>query len=279
MSVIANNRFLQRTNPTMLAAIDDGGSVLDRVYIQNAARQIVDQGHWDNLKFWGLNGLAKLRTSGGDDYVPKLYDLSGEENDGVQTTNDNQPKWTSEGMDFDGSNDFLDCGNDSSITDVREDFTINFWANIKQNTKNEYLLGRWQTADSKRTMGITYRGADSVKKLNLFISGDGSVSPALRTETGNVPTNQWIMWTFIAQSTGRIFQDGSELTGSDIFQSIFWSDNLPILNSDVALAIGAGRVDGANPFTGGLNDIRIYDTALTATEIAAIYDQTKYLYE
>lgn len=271
--ILSNNRFLGKTNPTMAAAAADGGSVLDREYIQRAARGIVDAGHWSNLKYWGVAGLAKLRNSGGVDYVPKLYDLSGEGNDGVQTTEGSQPVWGATGLDFDGSDDFLDCGNDSSLR-IRNNLTVCFW--IKNDTGNftKFALGRFNSSTTKRAWLVLYGGTTTnTLRVNVYANDAGTTLKSYST-TNAMNDGNWhfVSFTF-ADNVLKYYVDGSELTGGDLTKL---TDNTVDLltDSDVSLYF-------ANPtanFAGNINDLRIYNTALTATEIAAIYNQTSYRY-
>ena len=272
MSVIANNRFLQRTNPTMLAAIDDGGSVLDRVYIQNAARQIVDQGHWSNLKFWGCAGLAEIDTRSSVDYVPKLYDLSGEGNDLIQADNDKQPKWTSEGLDFDGSNDYLYKTTTASLTNIGA-LTYMGWFYLQKKSKTMCIFSISCVFAQHNVMLILNRSAN-----NIFIYGRTTSGANVRPDAIEYTDNTFnhIAMTRNASGAHKFYFNGDDV-----------SDNVRNEDGTIDLTTGeigvGGRYLRDNNTADQLsedfaNDLRIYNSVLTATEIAAIYDQTKSYY-
>ena len=270
MSVIANNRFLQRTNPTMLAAIDDGGSVLDRVYIQNAARQIVDQGHWDNLKFWGHNGLAKLRTSGGVDYVPKLYDLSGTGIDLLQTVDGRQPKWVSNGIEFDGSDDRLHVTGNATIAAITE-LTLTCWMYIRPvvSTAVPGFLG-----SENGHIGSVKLTVDSVDIVRL--NGRNSSGGNVVSDDTAYTANTW-NHIVVARKTGedhRFYFNNAELTNNSPNEN----QTIQTLNGDLAIGCRHNTTSFDLFCDDTLNDIRIYDTALSATEISDIYNQTKSYY-
>jgi hypothetical protein len=272
--ILANNRFLGKTNPTMAAAVADGGSVLDREYIQRCARQIVDQGQWDNLKLWIDPGLAKLRNSGGIDYVPKAYDLSGNDNDGIQATESNQPVWGATGMTFDGSNDWVDCGNDNSLR-ANSNITVMMWLRTSA-TNNSDFIARSDTTLSKRCWTIYH----STQKLRVQVNATGGTSAAdriIHEHDNAINDGEWhhVCFSFSA-NTLNLYIDTNNTNNTVIDNGTVSS----IYDSDVNLTIGA-RLANSLPSQfsdADINDIRIYNTALTATEIAAIYNQTSYRY-
>lgn len=255
-----NNRFLNHTNPIMTAALTDGGSVLDREYIQRAARGIVDAGHLSNLKFWGCAGLAKLRNSGGVDYVPKLYDLSGEGNDGVQTTEANQPVWGATGLIC--NNDFIDSFGWFSLADITSG-TMSFWVYINNlPAASEHMVS---ARDGSTTNTRCWVSVFSTGELR-WVLADRNVASGVFVSAG-----EWIKIDMTwGSGTYKGYVNGEEE----------YSKTMTIAagSGDKYLSICRYPYNGSSQFDGILNDIRIYNTALTATEIAAIYNQTSYRY-
>lgn len=279
--ILQNNRFLSKTNPTMAAAVADGGSVLDREYIQRAARGIVDAGHLDNLKFWGVAGLAKLRNSGGVDYVPKLYDLSGEGNDGVQTTEANQPVWGATGLTFDGSDDVMLTDYNYSDYGYSQPLTLSCWAKISASM-----------IDTAANTNMIFLGVGANNPD--YYSWPGSIGLAVYRVSGYL--NIYIRTETVNMGAGKVFTVGDwmHITGTwDGANTLkFYLDGaLEATNSTVNVAVGEtpknkpfkiggddhtfGSITYIKFFDGIVNDIRIYNTALTGTEIAAIYNLTK----
>lgn len=259
--ILANNRFLGRTNPTMAAAVADGGSVLDREYIQRCARQIVDMGHWDNLKFWGDTGLAKLRNSGGVDYIPKGYDLSGNSYDYTQTTEANQPVLTMPAFVLDGTDAFAQ-GSTITITD----FTILAWIKTSNSVAVMRILSHQDTFAGQPN-GVYYLRINAGKVQSAVRQTGGSASSIITTTT--VSDDAWHLVAVTRNdATMAINIDGDE----DISEG---SKVTGEINSG-KLALGALYYDESPSeyFIGSFADIRLYDTALTETEIAAIYNLT-----
>ena len=280
MSVIANNRFLQRTNPTMLAAIDDGGSVLDRVYIQNAARQIVDQGHWDNLKFWGCAGLAEIDTRSSVDYVPKLYDLSGNGADVARSDDNRQPKLDTKGIDFkdNGNNINIISPSDAINPNLHgaSAITVIMWlypqAFAAGTGRNAYYNGRCNG------LGMYYFEATDSGTLRVFARSQSTDTSQELSSSSKATSTEWQMITLLinyATPTITIYRNASSIGSASVtFGSTTYVRTLDTTTDFIWGLVAAGRDPNAT-----MNDLRIYNTALSATEISDIYNQTKYLYE
>lgn len=270
-AVAANNRFLGHTNPIMTAAIADGGSVQDREYIQRAARGIVDAGHLDNLKLWVCAGLPKLRNSGGVDYVPKLYDISGNGNNGIQTTEAYQPYITANSLYFDGTDDVLVVPYDADMD--LQTLTLMFWVKRFDTTlaTNDTFLGRG-AATTPTDVPFRFKwNATPAIEFNFVNNGSSYIS----TDKGGIATtaNVWFHYAGVFEKSGSntiitLYRNGSDVD-TDTAAAL-----VPTRTTD--LYIGAEnnrRWIGCEE-----NDIRLYNAALTEAEILAIYNQTSYRY-
>jgi hypothetical protein len=103
-----------------------------------------------------------------------------------------------------------------------------------------------------------------------FQIGDGSSWHNTTSET-QVPLNQWTLVTATRTSgtaTGQIYYNG-------VAQPVFSND--PVWNGTISypssdwFAIGQ-EVNENRPFTGLINDVQVYSTALTAAQVQAIYN-------
>lgn len=270
-AVAANQRFLGKTNPIMTAAVADGGSIQDREYIQRAARGIADAGLWGNLKLWIDPGLAKLRNSGGTDYIPKIYDFSDNANNGVQTTEGSQPYLTSGKLTFDGSADFLSCGNGASLNFGTGTFTVQLWLykNLSSSSTLYRALSKGANSDVTSQAGFAIVMNDET--CGFLVNPTGT---RVSTYTGNVlSTTTWYLITGVCErgSLQRIFYNTT--AGNTATAPVG-----DVSNATLDLHIGKNSSSSAGYWPGRLADIRIYNTALTGDQITAIYNQTSYRY-
>lgn len=264
---IANNRFLQRTNPIMTAAVADGGSIITNNNIQLAARQMVDMGIYSNLKLWVDPDLPKLRNSGGVDYIPKLYDLSGNANNPAQATEANQPKIDGTYMMFNGYK-FIPF----TYPTFTDKITITAYFRTDSygdsSTRNNFIFYFWWSNSPTKVMQLFQRGT--------------TYKMAWRTETVNgerVANSNTVInpaeTVFVAATydgaNNKLYINASDETTESVTTGYGNLSTSPLV-TQIAQPISA--------FIGSssLADLRIFNIALTGDQITAIYNQTSYRY-
>ena len=274
MSILSNNRFLQRVNPEIERARTDAGAsfVSDHAVIQPLMRQMVDLGIASNLKLWVHSGLVNTRTSGSDLFVPKAYDISGEENDAAQATLANQPKLVSNGMEF-VPNDFLEITEQGGLSAFSE-FSMSAWIYLKPVFGACYVYCRNQNDDGNPDMGILLRTATGDASFRMWANN----TSANIGEDGFAWTDHLEEWVFIAMT----WNDNLSTNNSKGFINGTQTNNEAHVDGPLDassannIRIGARHRDLY--FRGLINDVRILNKALSASEISAIYNATKGYY-
>ena len=273
MSVIANNRFLQRTNPTMLAAIDDGGSVLDRVFIQHAARDMVDRDIWKHLFGWYDDGLVETRTSGSDLYVPKCYDLSGNGHDAEQTSTGLQPLLTSTGMQFADTQWIANTGVNAELNGSSA-VTVQFWVYptsfssnrnycfLFNNGTNVTLSFQFWRSTGRMFSFLRSQAADTVQQILSASGTTGTLNTWQMITVIADCTNKWLR---IYRNTTKVAEGTSLSLGSDTFVS----------TSQISYIMGHPTT-GAS-LVGKMRDIRSYKADLE-DEITTSFNNNKSRY-
>ena len=241
--------------------------------IEKLMRQMVDLDIADNLKLWVHNGLVKTRTSGSDLYVLKAYDISGEENDAVQATEANQPELVSDGMEFDGSDDYLEGTAPGTIT--ANSCSISCW--IKFNSYSgvsvAYNIGP-NTTSHGIVFGCVFASVYEGMMASLGTSAPSPIGSKSKYADTGLPTEG--EWGFYV-----ITSSGSSITNIYIneIDRTKTSGNRLVLTTNNNYCLGARYNDSVTSFiNGGVSDLRLFDKVLTSTEISAIYNQTKGFY-
>jgi len=179
-----------------------------------------------------------------------VYDLSGNGNDG--TCNGN-PKWATGNfggaLEFDGSDDWLDCGNDPSL-DLTT-WTITFWVKVNQNKDyNGFIIKGLDAAENYEVLGF----ADG--SFHLPISFENGTRTWPNTSTGIIIAGEWAHFAYSYDSAeGRRFYKN----GSLIFED---TDSGTPQSSTESLTIG-NEQPLSRFVNGAMDDIRIYNNALT----------------
>jgi len=172
------------------------------------------------------------------------------------------------GLLFDGSGDAITVP-DSASLDVTA-VTISTWVNIDVGHVGScYLVAKMQTLGSQEAYRVLI---ESDGRIAFMVSDDG----APKTAEDSVGVLSYGVWHHVAATyslgTYIIYVNGVAVP----------SDGNGA--STGTINVGTGRFDiGARPagtgvesvfFDGSIDDVRIYDTALTASEILALYNSS-----
>lgn len=274
-AVAANQRFLGKTNPTMTAAVADGGTINDRVYIQAAARQIVDMGHWSNLMFWGDSGLVKLRNSGGVDYVSKVYDITANGNNAAQTAEANQPFITSSVIEFDGSADYLTVTHNTNLNPGTGDFSG--MAYVYVDTLKETFIFNKRVNGIGDTNGWFFRlnttGTPAYLYSNILIDTSSETLIQTNTNNGDLSLSAYYMVSFSIDRDGNMYL----YVNGVVKNSVDITAKTSAISSTENLLIGNDN-RGTYYYDGRLADLRLYNRYITEAEWLKIFNATKSRY-
>jgi hypothetical protein len=145
----------------------------------------------------------------------------------------------------------------SSIDSLRRALTIAAWVNrkIDRGNRNAAIASRQTSSDGEVfTLSFAYNN------LFLWLPGNTSVR-ATRT----APVDSWIhvaaTWD---GNVVHLYQDG-ELVGSGSY-----SQQLPINTNPLLLGNNANQAGLNQPLAGAIDEVRLYDRALTAAEVQTL---------
>ena len=196
------------------------------------------------------------------------YDSSGYDNDG---TLNGDPNWVAgrEGLyalDFDADGDYVNVPDIDGSLDIDSNLTIAAWVRLNSVGAHATIVNKQPSG----TAGDNYPG-----NYTFFVrSSTGMLRLAHQTTTGTtsqyyesttaVSVGDWdhVAVTLVEGDSVKFYIDGSPAGTSP--QSATWG----ILN-DEPLRIGV-RKDMANGFNGRMDDVRIYNRALSEANIADI---------
>ncbi len=184
------------------------------------------------------------------------YDMSGNGNNGTLT---NTPyhfigvDGTNGYMSFDGVDEFIDCGNSSSLT-ITDNITVSIWVRRTSYNSNISTLIRRNSYDS-------YAFQLGPSSPTIWWKINTGPSTWAQTATTSLNLNEWanIVGTY-DKSTMRLYKNGVQMQTLSETASINYpvSDNLIIGRDDPV----SGRY-----FIGNIAQVQIYNRALTASEI------------
>ncbi len=163
---------------------------------------------------------------------------------------------------FDGSDDYVICGTDTSLSNFNYNLTIEAWVYADQWKTNVYEGGIVVKEDNSNNYGYMLRAGNG-GRLNFAI-GQGSWRE-LTTTSAVMKTGQW--YHVAATYDGyvmRLYVDGIQV------DSLKETDKIGVSTS-TPLTIGSHSVPTSYQrfWSGNIDEVRIWKTTRTAAEIAA----------
>ena len=194
------------------------------------------------------------------------YDMSGNSNNGTLTNGPTFSNTNGGNFIFDALDDYVDCGNGSSINFGTGDFTIEIWASRSTNaTTNLRLLSKGGDSDLASAAGFAFFGFDGGANFAVNPSGTRTIISAATYSVG-----EWFNVVGVVQrsSTIRTYKNAT----------LVQSAAAPIGSvSNASLNLNIARnTAGANlNWSGQISIVRMYNKALTATEVLQNYNANK----
>ena len=187
------------------------------------------------------------------------HDYSRYGNDGTLTG----CKWVEKGLEFNGTSDYVDCGNDHILEFGTGDFTLSAMVYLASWTPTNYpvIIGKGDTGVGE----WMFRFLSSAK---LEVYSAGAIA-----NTGDLTfLSTWRSCAFVRNGDdGYIYVDGVQRGYSGGIAALDFDTNKDVL-------IGNGNLVSNRYINGSISDVRIYNRALNASEIKHEYEATKHLY-
>ena len=201
----------------------------------------------------GLVGYWRFNQNSGT----RAFDESGAGNDATMYNMDPGSDWVSgragNGLDFDGNNDYLDCGGSSSF-EINQ-ITVACWVNTTESAAYRQLV-------CKNYGGGLYSYSLSLNNLRPAVYLGGTSNEGWHQAFSSLTPGQWhhVAFTYdgnklIIYINGSVDRVISPITGT------------VNPNSGTPVWIGSRSDIGGREFDGILDDVRIYNRALSPSEI------------
>ncbi len=212
----------------------------------------------------GLVGYWNFDQPSGD----RVQDKSGNGNTGVMTNMVANPRVPSniglgQALSFDGVNDYVSMNNISAL-----------------NSASFFTISAWFQRNSSGAFGFIGQGSSAANREELQIWSDGQIYFAMGTSIwGNFASNDtnWHHIVIVYDGTQggnaarlKIYLDGKN-------QSLSFTGTIPATSATATgnFLLGLDAQAGGQYAKGLLDDVRIYNRALTQAEITRIYNSRK----
>jgi hypothetical protein len=198
-----------------------------------------------------------------------IYDSSGYNNNGTLI---NGPTWVSgkygNGVKFDGSNDYVNFGD---VLDFERTypFSISFWAKFNDSTSDMFVIAKQDNFNVGEGYAISRSSSGSI----FFYLGNNQNTNALSIATAEKTGADWIH--IVVTYNGSSSASGVKIYFNGTQQSTNNNGNDTITATTVTsenLQIGCREGCTFSWFNGTIDEVRIYNRALSSTEISAFYN-------
>ena len=168
-------------------------------------------------------------------------------------------------LDFDGENDYVECGNDASITQFNN-FTLEAWVKLENANTDQKIVGKFKNSSFNDFYVMGVRSGEY-----HFEIATGNYDNRLTFSAGNVPNNTWthLAVTFSKGNGGANGTFYGYVNGELVYSKTDVADAaISVSDASYPLRIGVAPWD-INDFKvdGQIDEVRIWNTSRTASEI------------
>ena len=241
---------------------DSGGEDCAQIY---ASKFWNDQSCSDNL--YAIFEFISVNLSDG---LVAHYEFEGNADDSSGNSNDGEEyggiSYTNgvlgQAVDLDGADDYIMVSNNDLVYDT---MTINAWVKVNRInvSAGQHIVSRFEDEDDEQSYELYLPPYEN--KVRYQIVHDSSSD--IRLDVGTIDVGVWTMVTLIydiEQQTFSGWQD-SELLFSESYSETINKVSLPFI-------VGASRSGKKYFLDGMIDELRIYDRALNASEIKSLYE-------
>ena len=254
--------------PTIASGIDtdiylyyDSGREDNNAYVGDVG-SVPAQGVWDtNFKgVWHMN----QDPSGA---APQELDSTSNNNDGTSngsmTSDDLVDGKIGKALDFDGSDDYINCGDDTSLN-TPDAITIEALINKVWVDVNNHIVGKFNSSLDGWYLAVQYAGSSANKEYVSFRTDSNTQKLAFKHGIGD---NEWGLIT--------ITWDGNTITGyvDGVYKAEASMTNLQLVSH--AVWIGTWDRSGNNYFDGIIDELHISNIARSPAWIKATYHSNR----
>ncbi len=166
-------------------------------------------------------------------------------------------------LNFDGTSDYIRIDEDPTL-DITADITISVWIKTNNITTNSYqrIIDKWEifSGDNKRAYVIFQKANSGIISFHVSPNGTGA-SEVFLDATNPIKANEWTHIACVKSGTNAYFYINGVLSNSNN------SFPVNIFDSPSDLLIGKFNPNTAQMWNGQMDEVRIWNIALTETQI------------
>jgi len=181
---------------------------------------------------------------------------------GLDGTLQGDPQWTAGrvggALDFDGSGDYVDCGN-NTLFDITDELTVAAWVNLRS------VPGDWRAVIAKGDDAWRLATWGAAQTMNFAWTGAGRDYQNVGSTTA-LAFGEWyhVCGVYSTADGGRMYINGVE--------EAFTADILGITTGSYPVYIGDNSQATGRFWDGLIDDLRLYSRALSAAQVQDLFN-------
>ena len=171
---------------------------------------------------------------------------------------------------FNGTTSLITLGTNTGNFGTNN-FTIDFWLKTSSTRSKEAFLEKWVVCGASQSFFEIRIGDPSigVGRINFALSGDGAANIVTFNSTNAINDGVFHHGALVRNGLALAFYLDGVLNASTTASGIAYLSNN--VNCQVGQNV-CGSIDGTSPYSGVLDELDMFNRALSASEIAAIYN-------
>lgn len=217
--------------------------------------------------YWSFNGQDVSGTT--------AFDRSGAGNNGTLTSGPTKTIGKlGQGLSFDGSDDYVTIPDSSALSSTAS-LTVSLWVKVTGTVTGNLRGLAIKSASAQRSWGIFTTTTGGVRFYIASSSLDGG-SNFGESSGGSIVQNEWAHVVAVFDGSGVSDATRAKVYINGIQQSMTFTGTIAASLADTTAPVELGQVAYAHSMLPGLLDeVRIYNSALTASEVQTLYNLTK----
>jgi hypothetical protein len=195
------------------------------------------------------------------------FDISGNGLNGTiigATPTTNRFGTTQSALNFNGTSDFINCGNPAAFN-FASNFTISAWVKLNGSQLAKYIVAKYNGASGPRSFGLATDA--SAARAYAFVS---SPTGAFIEASGgtSLADSKWRSLNFVYDNAVgiRLYVDGALVASRAAIGYAPFTNSFPLT---------IGGLTNSQFFGGQIDEVKIYDRALPASEVQNRYNAEK----
>tara|TARA_Y100000590_G_scaffold271798_1_gene305105 strand:- start:491 stop:5827 length:5337 start_codon:yes stop_codon:yes gene_type:complete len=198
-----------------------------------------------------------------------IYDAAGNAASTSQSNNTASLSATGKSLSFDGSNDYVSIA-DADELDGMANLTVQFYVKwdaypYQTNNKGVHLVEKWQTANANATGSYSFYTHHDADNLTFMVKTQNAQTGVNIALSSNMDLDKWYLLTGVYDgSKVYIYIDGTKKAEANITGTI--------ASTTYPLEFANQNNNNTKFFDGSIDEVALWDDALSAAEITALYN-------